>query len=93
MEVPPLPETKRGLKFHTAAEELNSISDEFFEMRNHNSEYSRQLKEINDEIKKYKNGLNDSQELETKYIKEIHKLGRRIEYESIFPPNALDGME
>jgi len=93
MEVPPLPETKRGLKFHTAAEELNSISDEFFEMRNHNSEYSRQLKEINDEIKEYKNGLDDSQELETKYIKEIHKLGRRIEYESIFPPNALDGME
>jgi len=93
MEVPPLPETKRGLKFHTAAEELNSISDEFFAMRNHNSEYSRQLKEINDEIKEYKNGLDDSQELETKYIKEIHKLGRRIEYESIFPPNALDGLE
>jgi taurine transport system permease protein len=39
MEVPPLPETKRGLKFHTAAEELNSISDEFFAMRNHNSEF------------------------------------------------------
>jgi len=84
MEVPPLPETKRGLKFHTAAEELSSISDEFFEMRNHNSEYSRQLKEINDEIKEYKNGLDDSQELETKYIKEIHKLGRRIEYEVFF---------
>jgi len=93
MEVPPLPESKKGLKFHTAAEELNSISDEFFAMRNHNSEYSRQLKEINDEIKEYKNGLDDSQELETKYIKEIHKLGRRIEYASIFPPKALDELE
>ena len=93
MEVPPLPESKKGLKFHTAAEELNSISDGFFAMRNHNSEYSRQLKEINDEIKEYKNGLDDSQELETKYIKEIHKLGRRIEYESIFPPKALDELE
>jgi len=93
MEVPPLPESKKGLKFHTAAEELNSISDEFFAMRNHNSEYSRQLKEINDEIKEYKNRLDDSQELETKYIKEIHKLGRRIEYESIFPPKALDELE
>ena len=93
MEVPPLPESKKGLKFHTAAEELNSISDEFFAMRNHNSEYSRQLKEINNEIKEYKNGLDDSQELETKYIKEIHKLGRRIEYESIFPPKALDELE
>jgi len=39
MEVPPLPETKRGLKFHTAAQELNKISDEFFSMRNHNPEY------------------------------------------------------
>jgi len=27
------------------------------------------------------------------YIKEIKKLGQRIEYESVFPPNALDGME
>jgi len=93
MEIPPLPETKRGLKFHTAAEELNSISDEFFAMRNHNTEYLRQSQEIFAEIKEYKDGLDDSQELETKYIKEIKKLGRRIEYESIFPPNALDGME
>jgi len=93
MEVPPLPETKRGLKFHTAAEELNSISDEIFAMRNHNTEYLRQSQEIFAEIKEYKDGLDDSQELETKYIKEIHKLGRRIEYESIFPPKALDELE
>jgi len=39
MEVHPLPESKRGLKFHTAAQELNEISDEFFSMRNHNPEY------------------------------------------------------
>lgn len=93
MEVPPLPETKKGLKFHTAAEELNSISDEFFAMRNHHPEYLRLLKEIRDEIKEYKNGLDDSQELEMTYIKEIKKLGQRLEYESIFPPNALDGIE
>ena len=93
MEVPPLPESKVGLKFHTAAEELNSISDEFFAMRNHHPEYLRLLKEIRDEIKEYKNGLDDSQELEMTYIKEIKKLGQRIEYESIFPPNALDKME
>ena len=93
MEVPPLPESKKGLKFHTAAQELNEISDEFFAMRNHHPEYLRLLKEIRDEIKEYKNGLDDSQELEMAYIKEIKKLGQRIEYESIFPPNALDGME
>jgi len=93
MEVPPLPESKVGLKFHTAAQELNLISDEFFSMRNHHSEYLRLLKEIRDQIKEYKNALNDDQDLEMRYIKEIKKLGQRIEYESIFPPNALDEME
>ena len=93
MEVPPLPESKKGLKFHSAAEVLNEISDEFFSMRNHNPEYLKLLKEIRDEIKEYKNALNDNQELEMTYIKEIKKLGQRIEYESVFPPNALDGME
>ena len=93
MEVPPLPESKVGLKFHTAAKELNLISDEFFDMRNHNPEYLKLLKEIREEIKDYRNSLNDDQELETTYIKEIKKLGQRIEYESVFPPNALDEME
>jgi len=93
MEVPPLPESKKGLKFHTAAQELNEISDEFFSMRNHNPEYLKLLKEIKDEIKEYKNGLDDNQELEMDFIKEIKKLGERIQYESVFPPNALDGME
>ena len=93
MEVPPLPESRVGLKFHTAAQKLNSISDEFFAMRNHHSEYLRLLKEIRDQIKEYKNALNDDQDLEMTYIKEIKKLGQRIEYESIFPPNALDEME
>ena len=93
MEVPPLPESKVGLKFHTAAQEINLISDEFFAMRNHHSEYLRLLKEIRDQIKEYKNALNDDQDLEMRYIKEIKKLGQRIEYESIFPPNALDEME
>jgi len=91
MEVPPLPESKRGLKFHAAAAELNSISDEFFEMRNHNPEYLRQSEAIFSEIKKYMDGLGDGLELD--YIKDIKKLVRRIEYASIFPPNTLDELE
>ena len=59
MEVPPLPESKRGLKFHAAAAELNSISDEFFEMRNHNPEYLRQSQSIFSKIKEYMDGLGD----------------------------------
>ncbi len=91
MEVPPLPESKRGLKFHAAAAELNSISDEFFEMRNHNPEYLRQSEAIFGEIKEYMDGLDDGRELD--YIKDIKKLVRRIEYASIFPPKTLDELE
>tara|TARA_B100000700_G_scaffold689_1_gene983 strand:+ start:395 stop:2281 length:1887 start_codon:yes stop_codon:yes gene_type:complete len=91
MEVPPLPESKRGLKFHAAAAELNSISDEFFEMRNHNPEYLRQSESIFSEIKEYMDGLGDGLELD--YIKDIKKLVRRIEYASIFPPKTLDELE
>ena len=91
MEVPPLPESKKGLKFHAAAAELNSISDEFFEMRNHNPEYLRHSEAIFSEIKEYMDGLGDSLELD--YIKDIKKLVRRIEYASIFPPNTLDELE
>jgi len=91
MEVPPLPESKRGLKFHAAAAVLNSISDEFFEMRNHNPEYLRQAEAIFGEIKEYMDGLEDGLELD--YIKDIKKLVRRIEYASIFPPKTLDELE
>ena len=91
MEVPPIPESKRGLKFHAAAAELNSISDEFFEMRNHNPEYLRQSELIFSEIKEFMDGLDDGPELD--YIKDIKKLVRRIEYASIFPPNALNELE
>jgi taurine transport system permease protein len=92
-EVPTLPETKKGLKFHTAAKELNAISDEFFELRNHNPTYKAAIQSIKDEIRAYRNNLNENQELEDTYAKGIHKLARRIEYASIFPPNTLVEME
>ena len=40
VEIPSIPKTKKGLKFQAAAEELNIISDEFFELRNHNTQYA-----------------------------------------------------
>ena len=49
-KVPLVPATDRGLKFHTAAEELNTISDEFFELRNHNSQYTSVLESLKKEI-------------------------------------------
>ena len=92
-EVPTLPESKSGLKFHTAAIELNEISDVFFEMRNHNPEYLRISEEIETIANEYKDNLGDDQDLELGWIKDILKLNQRIEYASIFPPKALNEME
>ena len=51
LEVPLIPATDRGLKFHAAAQELNLISDEFFKIRNHNPQFKTKIKEIKDEVK------------------------------------------
>ena len=93
VEIPIIPETKRGLKFDAAAKELKIISDEFFKLRNHNPEYKREIKEIKDEIKKYRSGLDDTHEIASTLAKDILKVARRIEYASIFPPKTLDGMQ
>jgi taurine transport system permease protein len=93
IEVPLIPATNRGLKFHAVAQELNLISDEFFKLRNHNPEFKNKIKEIKNEIKVYRKELNDSEEVASTYAKNIVKIARRIEYASIYPPNALDKMQ
>ena len=93
IEVPLIPATNRGLKFHTAAEELNLISEEFFKLRNHNPQFKTQIKELKDEIKSYRKNLNDSEEIASTYAKNIVKIARRIEFASIYPPNALNRMQ
>ncbi len=89
MEIPPLPETKLGLKYHVAAEELRLISDEFFQIRNHNPQYKILVNDIKSEIKNHRDKLNDNQELEITLLKEINKLNKRIQFASIFPPSTL----
>ncbi len=93
LEVPLVPATYRGLKFHTAAEELNFISDEFFKLRNHNPQFKNKIKELKEEIKSYRKSLSDSEEVASTYAKNIVKIARRIEFASIYPPNALDNMQ
>ena len=93
LEVPLIPATYRGLKFHTAAQELNLISDEFFKLRNHNPQFKSKIKVLKDEIKSYRKGLNDNEEVASTYAKNIVKIARRIEFASIYPPNALDKMQ
>ena len=92
-EVPLIPATDKGLKFHTAAIELNLISEEFFKLRNHNSQFKSKLKEIKDEIKLYRKSLDDSEEVTSSYAKNINKIARRLEFASIYPPNALNKMQ
>ena len=51
LEVPLVPATDRGLKFHAAAQELNLISEEFFKLRNHNPEFKKKLKNLKMKLK------------------------------------------
>ena len=93
IEIPFIPKTKRGLKFQAAATELNLISDEFFELKNHNGQYVSALEKLKKEIKDYRDSLSASEEISSSLAKDVLKIARRIEYASIFPPNTLNDMQ
>ena len=93
IEVPLVPATSKGLKFDAAAKELEIISDKFFKLRNHNPQFKNSIKELKDKIKEYRSGLDDTEEVASTYAKDIVKIARRIEYASIYPPNALNEMQ
>ena len=93
LEVPLVPGTNRGLKFHAAAAELKVISDKFFKLRNHNSYFKTSIKGLKNEIKAYRKSLDDSEEIASTYAKNIVKIARRIEFASIYPPTALNAMK
>ena len=93
VEIPSIPKTKKGLKFQAAADELNLISDEFFELRNHNPQYTSTLETLKKDIKEFRSKLNSSEEITSSFAKDILKIARRIEYASIFPPNTLNDMQ
>ena len=93
IEIPTEPQTNKGLKFHTAAKELSIINKKFFKLRNHNPLFKSSIKELKDDIKAYRKGLGDSEEIASDYAKNIVKIARRIEFASIYPPNALNEMQ
>jgi taurine transport system permease protein len=93
IEIPTAPQTKKGLKFHVAAKELKLINDKFFKLRNHNPQFKSSIKQLKDDIKAYRKGLDDSEEIASDYAKNIVKIARRIEFASIYPPNALNEMQ
>ena len=93
MEVPLIPATKRGLKFDAAAKELKIINDKFFKLKNHNPQFKNSIKLLKEDIKTYRSSLNDNDEIASTFAKNIVKIARRIEFASIYPPNALDEMQ
>ena len=93
IEIPTIPETKKGLKFDAAAKELTLISEDFFKLRNHNPQYKSLMKEIKDGIKKYRSELDETEIIASTLAKDVLKIARRIEYASIFPPKTLDAIE
>ncbi len=93
IEIPTAPQTIKGLKFDAAAKELSSINDKFFKLRNHNPLFKSAIKQLKDDIKAYRKSLDDSEEIASDYAKNIVKIARRIEFASIYPPNALNEMQ
>ena len=93
LEVPLIPATKRGLKFDAASKELKVINDKFFKLKNHNPQFKNSIQNLKQEIKEYRKSLNETEELASNYAKNIVKIARRIEFASIYPPNALDEMQ
>ena len=93
MEIPPYPETKRGLKFEAASKEMNLIVEEFFEIKNDNLVFSEKSEKIKEEIKNYKDELQENQEMEQRYLRRISKISGRVTRSNIFPSNTLDGVE
>ena len=93
IEVPLVPATNKGLKFHSAAEELTIINDKFFKLRNHNPQFKNSIKQLKEDIKIYRKNLSDADEVASDYAKDIVEIARRIEYASIYPPNALNEMQ
>ncbi len=93
LEVPLIPATNRGLKFHAAAQELKIIDDKFFKLKNHNPQFKNSIKNLKDEIKTYRKNLDDTEEIASTYAKNIVKIARRIEFASIYPPGALNEIQ
>ena len=93
MEIPPYPETKRGLKFEVASKEMNLIVEEFFQIKNENSVFIKKSAKIKEQIKNYKDELQDNQEIEQQYLKQISKIYGRVSRSNIFPSNTLDSVE
>ncbi len=89
-EIPMLPETERGRKFDAVSGDLATISSDFTSIRNKSPEFEQQVDELNVRI----DALRESADPRVAELaKELNKILKRVDDGTVFPPNALSGIE
>ncbi|RZO29545.1 MAG: ABC transporter permease subunit [Rhodospirillaceae bacterium] len=100
VEVPLLPETAKGVRFKLIADDLAAVASDFSKIRNTSPTLLEQTEAIKVRLDDFKarasavTGLSEEDEdARAKTIKNIDRLYKRFDDGTIFPPNALDGIE
>ena len=89
-EIPMLPETERGRKFDAVSGDLATISSDFTSIRNKSPEFEQEVDELNVRI----DALRESADPRVAELaKELNKILKRVDDGTVFPPNALSGIE
>ena len=89
-EIPMLPETERGRKFDAISGDLAAISSDFTSIRNKSPEFEQQVADLNVRI----DALRESADPRVAELaKELNKILKRVDDGTVFPPNALAGIE
>ena len=100
VEVPLFPETAKGVKFKLIADDLAAVASDFSKIRNTSPALLVQTDAIKARLDDFKDrvsavtGLSEADEdARAKAIKNIDRLYKRFDDGTIFPPDALDGVE
>ena len=100
VEVPLFPETAKGVKFKLIADDLAAVASDFSKIRNTSPALLAQTDAIKVRLDDFKDrvnavtGLSEADEdARAKALKNIERLYKRFDDGTIFPPDALDGVE
>ena len=100
VEIPLVPETKKGVKFKLISDDIAAVASDFSKIRNLSPALQDQTGAIKAKIADFKarseavTGLTeDIQDSRAKAIKNIDRLYKRFDDGTIFPPDAFDGVE
>ena len=100
VEIPLVPATVRGARFKLIADEISAVASDFTKIRNLSPAIENQTLGIKAELEAFKarseavTGLSeDIADSRKKTIKNIDRLYKRFDDGTIFPPDALDGVE